>query len=234
MIYLEGRRQDVDALVFSPDGKSLAVGGTASHVQLWHLETRTVRKVLGPKGPHRAVAFLPGGRIMTATAAPEIRVGPLEGEGPLFEYHGPPDGGQKGYIHAAATADGGLIVACGQHNYAAMLECVALPDLAYRWRKTGREAVGFQPYRLCPCPDGRMVVASDHGTALFDSATGEKVLGLGGHLQFVPAVAVSRDGLLVAVAAGMDLSLSRLADGVRTASVHVAGRKQFTARFKGG
>ena len=42
MILLEGRKQDVNALAFSPDGKQLAVAGTASHVQLWDLQTRTV------------------------------------------------------------------------------------------------------------------------------------------------------------------------------------------------
>src|SRR5262249_46059650 len=73
MIELPGRKQDVDALVFSPDGQSLAVGGSASHVQLWDLARKKARPVLGPRGPHRAVGFL-GERLYSVIAGGWILV----------------------------------------------------------------------------------------------------------------------------------------------------------------
>ncbi len=38
MIYLEGRRQDVDALVFSPDGMRAAAAGKTGRVALWDFD----------------------------------------------------------------------------------------------------------------------------------------------------------------------------------------------------
>jgi WD40 repeat protein len=226
MIYLEGRKQDVDALTFSPDGKLLAVGGSASHVQLWDLGTRTVRKMLGPRGPHRAVAFLPGGVLMTATPGPCVRVAPLDGSGPVREYFGPREGGHRHLVQAVAVGD--QIVICGQYNYGPLLEGVSLPLLTYRWQRVSRAVVGDQPYRLCPCPDGLLVVGTDHGTYLFDPVKSEKVRDIGWHLNFVPAVAVSGDGKMLAVAAGMDLVLHDLARSSRLAATRSAGRKQLT------
>jgi WD40 repeat protein len=228
MIYLEGRKQDVNALAFSPNGKLLAVAGTASNVQLWDLESGTVRKVLGPSGPHVAFAFLPGGRIMTATGNSALRIESLDGTGPRQVYTG--DGTRaEGYtfIRAAPTAPVDAVVLCGCHRYAPLLECVNLPDLKLRWRKTGRE-VGEQPFRLAPCPDGRMAVATDHRTYLIDPTTSERTQEVGWHLNFVPALAVSPDGSLLAVAAGLDLQLYLPATAQRLESARGEGRKHFT------
>jgi WD40 repeat protein len=229
MILLEGRKQDVDALVFSPDGKLLAVGGSASHVQLWDLETRTARRVLGPKGEHRAVAFLPGGGIMTATSENAIRFEALTPSG-LPRREVTPGGTYPGgstYIHAVLAPAGDSLVVCGQRLYTPLLTCFDLEDMTNRWTRTGRD-VGEQPFRLCPCPDGRLAVATSHRTYLIDPGTGSKVEEMGGHMDFVPAVTVSRDGTLLACAAGMDLALYRLDTAARTASTRVPGRKQFT------
>src|SRR5262249_20133757 len=100
MIYLDGRKQDVNALAFSPDGKLLAVAGTASHVQLWRLDTREARKVLGPSGPHLAVAFLPGGRLLTVVKGPAMRVMALDGGGPVNEHVVSHGGAQANFISA--------------------------------------------------------------------------------------------------------------------------------------
>jgi WD40 repeat protein len=227
MIVLVGRKQDVDALAFSPEGKRLAVGGTASHVQLWDLETRTVQPILGPKGPHRAVAFLPGEQMMTATADAVLRLGERTSKRAQHEYESARNA-QVSFIHAAPTTSFNAVVMCGQFNWGPLLECVALPGLTLRWRKTGRSDVGEQPFRLQPCPDGKMVVATDHNTYHIDPATGDKVRDLGWHLNHVPAIAVSPDGSLLAVAAGMDLQTIALASGERGASARGSGRKHFT------
>src|SRR5262245_47610080 len=122
MLLLDGRKQDVDALVFSPDGRELAVGGTASHVQLWDLAQGKARPILGPQGPHRAVVFLADDLLLTATGAGVVRATTRAGTGGPSEV-------QSGvnYLHAAVTLDGKAVVLVGQRDYGPYLECRELP-----------------------------------------------------------------------------------------------------------
>ncbi len=101
MIVLEGRKQDVDALVFSPDGRELALGGTASHVQVWDLGRGEVRSVLRPQGPHRAVVYLADNHLLTATGGGAVRVAARP-----FARTAHAVGSRVNYLHATPTADG--------------------------------------------------------------------------------------------------------------------------------
>jgi WD40 repeat protein len=57
----------VGGIVFSPDGRTLAVGSEDGDVRLWDLQTRPrLRRRLHARGPVRAVAFGPGGRTVVA------------------------------------------------------------------------------------------------------------------------------------------------------------------------
>jgi WD40 repeat protein len=221
MIALEGRKQDVDALAFSPDGRELAVGGTASHVQLWDLAAGKVRPVLGPQGPHRAVAFLGDDHLLTATGGGAVRLAAR----PFAEAHCEVASGVN-YLHAAPTADGRAVVLVGQLNYGPYLERLDLPDLRQRWSQ--RRKGPYPPFRVYPCPDGRMVCGEITAVQLLDPQTGEVVRQVASHAQAVSALAVSPDGAFLAVAAGAELQVCELATGRVLGRARSQGRKHFT------
>jgi WD40 repeat protein len=224
MIYLDGCKQDVDALTFSPDGRELAVGGSASHVQLWDLDRRKTQAVLGPNGPHRAVMFLGGDYLLTATGSGNVRLSAR----PFTQVANREAPGIT-YLHAAPTVDGWAVVLVGQLNYGPYMECWELPDLrGLRWQGGGEGGPYGTPFRVCPCPDGKMVCGRLRDACLLDPQTG----GLGRHItshpEAVPALAVSPDGALLAVAAGAQLSVCEMATGRRRGTVRSQGRKHFT------
>jgi WD40 repeat protein len=222
VIVLNGRKQDVDALVFSPDGLELAVGGSASHVQLWDLATRKARPILGPRGPHRGVGFV-GDRVFSVIAAGQLQVVDRVSGATVDHLIA---GGNYNFLHGAATADGRAIVLVGQKDYAPHLEGRALPGLHELWSRGGQGR--STPFRLCLCPDGQMVYADDHAVHLLDPQTGEAVGYVTSHPEAVPALAVTADGLLLAVAAGTQLEVCELATGRTLGEVRSQGRKHFT------
>jgi WD40 repeat protein len=222
MIYLEGRKQDVDALVFSPDGRELAVGGSASHVQLWDLARGKARSVLGPRGPHRAVAFLAEDHLLTATGGRGVRLAARPFINPVEE------GPRINYLHAAPTADRRAVVLVGQRQYMPYLECREMPDLRPRWQRRGEGGYHGIPFRVCPGPGGLMVCGRTTEAFLLDPQTGEPGRSITSYLEAVPALAVSPDGALLAVAAGTELSVCALATRVRRGAVRSQGRKHFT------
>jgi WD40 repeat protein len=62
---LEGHKSNVQALAFSPDGKTLATGGFDKTVRLWSLATRRMLATLkGHTSPVLSVSFSPDGRSL--------------------------------------------------------------------------------------------------------------------------------------------------------------------------
>jgi len=220
VIELTGRKQDVLALAFSPDGAQLAVGGTASHVQLWDLATRKARPVLGSCGPHRAVAF--AGEHLLSCWARGVRVADRSSgrnvsrttaQRPTY------------YVHAAATAaDGDAVFLLGWAYPERRLECRDLPGLTERWH---RRLENHYPSRLCLCPDGLILCHEATVTTLRDPRTGEVVRELTG-LRNASSLAVSPDGRLMDIVAATQLEVLELATGRRHGLVRSQDRTHFT------
>lgn len=224
MIILDGKKQDVDALAFSADGTELIVGGTAAKVQLWDLTTNTVRAVLGPSGPHRAVVFLGKNHLLTATGKDGVvRVAKRPFDTVLAEA-----GNRVNYLHAAATADGQAVVLVGQHNWGPYAECRVLPDLRERWNSRPRFLGNDIPFRLCRCPDGRMVCAGIHRAHFLALDSGELGESITWFAQAVPALAVSHDSTRLAVAAGSGLEVVEIDSRRQIGTTRTGSRKQFT------
>jgi WD40 repeat protein len=218
MIILEGVRQDVEALTFSPDGRLLLVGGSAARVQVWTAEGRRLKGILGPTGPHRAVAFLPDGLILSATGHGEIRVGPADGPTATVRHHP-----RAVWHHAALAAGGKAVLLCGGCSRPYM-ECRTVPGLELVWEHRPERYTA----RLCACPDGRFVVGDNDSIRLIDGATGKDVGPSASHQVGTPALAVSPDGSLLAVAANYQLEVIRLADWSSVGVARGMGRKHFT------
>lgn len=219
MITLEGRKQDVAALTFSPDGRKLAVGGTASHVQLWDLQTRKAQAVLGTRGPFRAVEFVGKDRLLAVTDNTVRLADRHSWEVADLSLN-------VNIIHAAVTLDETAVVLVGQQEYAGYRECLGLPRLKRRW--IYREDRRYPPFRLCLCPDGYLIQGGINSAELLDPQTGELLDEIAHYSQAVPALAVSPDGKLLAVAAGTNLQLCELPRGRQIGTARTGGRKHFT------
>jgi WD40 repeat protein len=68
MLTLEGQPGPIAALAFSPDGETLASGGTAGVIRLWHPPT-DAGVLNGQTGAIQSLAFSPDGRYLAAGGA---------------------------------------------------------------------------------------------------------------------------------------------------------------------
>ncbi len=118
------------------------------------------------------------------------------------------------------------MVLAGQLDYGPYLECWELPNLRLRWKRRGQGR--NPPNRLCLCPDGRMVCSDSTAVTLLGPNTGEVVRHVTSLSEAVPALAVSPDGALLAIAAGTGLVLCELSTGRRLGEARSQGRKHFT------
>jgi WD40 repeat protein len=217
MIELAGRKQKIAALAFSPDGAQLAVGGSASHAQLWDLATRKARPVLGPRGPHNVLVFA-ADRLYSfgqfAVRSADRSSGKTTHQA----------ASRVNYDGAATTA-GGAVILLGWIYPRQILECRDLPDLSERWhRQWGR------PYllRLCLAPDGSILCRDTAGLTFRDPRTGEVVRRIDVDLRNVLNEALSPDGRLAAVLDTNRVTVVELATGRQLGHARTLGRKHFT------
>src|SRR5262249_44151804 len=67
---LGGNRQGINALAFSPDGRTLASGSLDGKVNLYEVESgRLITRLAGHGGMARGVAFTPDGRRLASLSA---------------------------------------------------------------------------------------------------------------------------------------------------------------------
>ncbi|MFQ3592178.1 MAG: WD40 repeat domain-containing protein [Gemmataceae bacterium] len=218
MIVLEGRKQSIKGLAFSPESNLLAVAGTASHVQLWDLKERKVRPILGPKGPHHVVAFLGPNRLVSLTTS-ELRClrlpthyDRLDLNRSLGAY----------FFHGCPTTEGGFVLV-GQTPLTACI--VGLNALGgVRWY---REPDAYL-LRVAPLIDGRVVASGLRKTSFLQLRNGTLGEELSVHFEAVPALAVDPTGKYLAEAAGTHLKLIPLDNPVQAKKIRNDGRKHFT------
>lgn len=217
MIVLDGRKQDIWSLAFSPDGTQLAVAGSASTVQLWDLQTRKARPLLGPKGPHRVVLFRDADRLLSVQPY-GVRECHLTRKSPR-EWLGE----SWNFIGATLTADGAGLILVGQKNYMGQVMRLELDTLTSGWH---------QPHPRIPhvaelLPDSHLVIAGSQQIDVRDPLTGEAAEHSFSHADGVPKVSVHPAGNRLAVTAGTVLALLGLPEGV-THRLRNEGRKHFT------
>jgi WD40 repeat protein len=195
--------QLVNALAFSPDGRTLAAtvdgrrfddeatAGTrpaarGSSVQLWDVPARRIRVEL--PGAAVTVAFSPDGRLL-ATSSPQSSVrirdasdgtalATLDAEGPAIFA---PDG--RSLVTRSPSADGVVVWDLASRHAVRTIPSVALP--------------------LTIFPDGRTLVMSEgDDLVLYQLATGQELLTLTGLTYGAACAAISPDGSALATGGG--------------------------------
>ncbi|MFF9039712.1 helix-turn-helix domain-containing protein [Streptomyces sp. NPDC014892] len=203
---LTGHTGTVSALVYSPDGKTLASGGFDGTVRLWDPATGRTRKVLAGRADAedpdlvRTVAFAPDGRTLATSHGDDARLWDLDtGRVRATVALRKPDDDNMAAVgfdragRALAVAEGGQVLNVADGRVVTTLK-----------GPTGLEmAVAFSP-------DGRTLATStrDHTAQLWDLATG-KVLS------------TVKSGTGVVSSLAFDTTGKTLATGTEDGTVHL-------------
>jgi WD40 repeat protein len=114
----------IHAATFSPDGKTLATGGSQltgkdNSISLWDVETGKKTATLpGPTLGVDCLAFSPDSRFLVSTGHGDVTIWKLEGSRPLatWEAH-PTKGGDRTGVHALAFFPDGKTLATGGFGF---------------------------------------------------------------------------------------------------------------------
>ncbi|MGW0839016.1 nSTAND1 domain-containing NTPase [Streptomyces sp. NPDC002787] len=227
---LTGHTGTASALVYSPDGKTLAGGSFDGTVRLWDTATGRSRKVLsGRKGKDapdlvRTVAFGPDGRTLATSHGDDARLWDLDtGRVRSSVALSHPDDDNMaavGFDHAGralAVAEGGQVLDVATGRVATTLK-----------GPTGLEmAVAFSP-------DGHTLATStrDHTAQLWDLDTGRVLSTLRSSTGVVSSLAFATDGKTLATGTeDGTVQLWDVADGERKTTLTSASSRVESMAF---
>jgi WD40 repeat protein/tRNA A-37 threonylcarbamoyl transferase component Bud32 len=185
------RDDEVLCVALSPSGSLAATGGKNGTARVWNAEMGIERVSLPAQpGPVVAVAFLLGGRLITASGN-TARVWDVATGQPRYEL-----AGHANQITCLACATDGRIATAGRDGKAIVWEAAS-----------DRELLSFQKHTeaiLCIAfsPDGKRIATGgeDRGVRVWNARSGREELLLATHRASVTAVAFDPTGERIATA----------------------------------
>ncbi|WP_292738205.1 caspase family protein [Nostoc sp. JL31] len=197
---LEGHRDEVWGVAFSPDGKTIASGSYDTSVKLWNAATgKEITTFKGHSDEVNSVAFSPDGKtIASASSDNTVKLWDAAKGKPISTLKGHSDG-----VGGVAFSPDGKTIASGSYDTSVKLWNAA----------TGKEITTFKGHSdevnsVAFSPDGKTIASasSDNTVKLWDVATGKLISTLNGHSSEVRGVAFSPDGKTIA-SASLDVSV---------------------------
>ncbi len=201
LIVQSGHPDWVVAVCFSPDGQTLASGGSVfdGTIRLWDVATGIQLRVLrGPKSLVADVTFSTDGRRLAGSSGAEIKVWDVATGTEVNTFTGQPD------INQISLSDDGTQLVSGS-GYRDERQTIKIWDVATGTElKSVRGKDLFNPAVNSLSPDHKTLLQHDADPAhpdvitLTDLATSKEQLVLRGHTDEVMCAAWSADGKLIA------------------------------------
>ncbi len=185
---LEGHREGVMSIAFSPDGKTIASSSDDHTIKLWNLEGKELLTLTGHSNRVMSVTFSPDGKaIASGSGDRTIKLWNLEGKELLTLT------GHSNWVNSIAFSPDGKTIVSSSGDRTIKL-----------WNLEGKELLTLTGHSnevnsIAFSPDGKTIASSsdDHTIKLWN-LEGKELLTLTGHIYGVLSIAFSPDGKTIA------------------------------------
>ena len=181
---LEGHQRDVNSVLFSPDGRTLAAGNGGGNIQLWDVVTRQNIATLegyreGQIGKVMSISFSPDGKTLAAGGGMFITtswVGDVKLWDVVTQQNTAILEGFTGSVHSVAfSPDGKILATSGGEDRSIKLWDMATQQNIDTFGPTDSNEHNFV-ISMSFSPDGSMLISGSHyGVYLWDMATRQNI-----------------------------------------------------------
>lgn len=188
----------VNAVAFSPDGRTIAVGGVLieltgfkGHIKLWEVDTgKETATFKGHRAEVKSLAFSPDGKTLaSASQDGTIKlwdVGAAKETATLQGHSGP--------VHTASYSPDGKTIASGSHD-----RTVKLWDVATQKERANLTGHTEGIWTVAFSPDGKTLASGgfDKTIRIWDAVTGKETASFRGHKKAIYSLAFSPVGTVL-------------------------------------